>query len=301
MTGWRVGYIVANKMLIDNVTKLNQITFNNVPLFIQDAALKGLELHAKIASSIKAKYKERADLATKKLSAGGFKFTKPDAPFYVFPKRDGLDGEKFTLSLLDKGVAVAPGTSFGDYREHFRISLTAPRRPNRKGLRENLRGIKLMRTAVLGAGKMGVWFAKWCKRKATPLFSLTGNPQKLAKLKEELGVETADFPTAVQGADRVLICVSISSFEEIVKKIAPAVIKGQPVMDISSIKEYPVNIMHKYLKDALVLGTHPVFRSRQHGVRTQSLRSYPNQSRGRSLRQRISSGGSKKKKPTYSS
>jgi aspartate aminotransferase len=126
MTGWRIGYIVANKMLIDNVTKLNQITFNNVPVFIQEAAMKGLELHKQIAENIKAKYKQRADLANKKLSAGGFKFTKPDAPFYVFPKRDGLDGEKFTLSLLDKGVAVAPGTSFGDYREHFRISLTAP-------------------------------------------------------------------------------------------------------------------------------------------------------------------------------
>jgi aspartate/methionine/tyrosine aminotransferase len=44
----------------------------------------------------------------------------------VFPKREGLDGEKFTLNLLDRGVAVAPGTSFGDHREHFRISLTAP-------------------------------------------------------------------------------------------------------------------------------------------------------------------------------
>jgi aspartate aminotransferase len=126
MTGWRIGYIVANKMLIDQVTKLNQITFNNVPVFIQDAALKGLELHKQIAENIKAKYKQRADLASKKLSAAGFKFTKPDAPFYVFPKRDGLDGEKFTLGLLDRGVAVAPGTSFGDYREHFRISLTAP-------------------------------------------------------------------------------------------------------------------------------------------------------------------------------
>jgi aspartate aminotransferase len=126
MTGWRIGYLIANKMLIDNVTKLNQITFNNVPVFIQDAALKGLELHKQIASNIKAKYKQRADLASTKLSAAGFKFTKPDAPFYVFPKLDGLDGEKFTLELLDKGVAVAPGTSFGDYREHFRISLTAP-------------------------------------------------------------------------------------------------------------------------------------------------------------------------------
>jgi aspartate aminotransferase len=126
MTGWRIGYLVANKTLVDNITKLNQITFNNVPVFIQDAALKGLELHKQIASNIKAKYKARADLASKKLKAGGFKFTKPDAPFYVFPKRDGLDGTKFTLDLLDNGVAVAPGSSFGDYPEHFRISLTAP-------------------------------------------------------------------------------------------------------------------------------------------------------------------------------
>ena len=126
MTGWRIGYIVANKAYIDQVVKLNQITFNNVPVFIQEAAIKGMELHAQIASNIKAKYKERADLATSKLKAGGFKFTAPDAPFYVFPKRDGLDGTKFTLDLLDKGVAVAPGSSFGDYPEHFRISLTAP-------------------------------------------------------------------------------------------------------------------------------------------------------------------------------
>jgi aspartate aminotransferase len=126
MTGWRIGYIVANKMLVDQVTKLNQITFNNVPVFIQDAAMKGLEMHKQIADNIKAKYKQRADLASKKLAAAGFKFTAPDAPFYVFPKRDGLDGEKFTLGLLDKGVAVAPGSSFGDYHEHFRISLTAP-------------------------------------------------------------------------------------------------------------------------------------------------------------------------------
>jgi aspartate aminotransferase len=126
MTGWRIGYIVANKPFVDNVTKLNQITFNNVPVFIQEAAMKGMELHAQIASNIKAKYKARADLASKKLKAAGFEFTAPDAPFYVFPRRKGLDGTKFTLNLLDRGVAVAPGSSFGDYPEHFRISLTAP-------------------------------------------------------------------------------------------------------------------------------------------------------------------------------
>ena len=127
MTGWRIGYIVASKELVDKITKLNQITINNVPVFIQEAALKGLEMEKQLATTIKDEYQERAKMASKTLSKAGFQFTEPEAPFYVFPKRKGLDSEKFTLDLLDKGVAVAPGTSFGDYREHFRISLTAPR------------------------------------------------------------------------------------------------------------------------------------------------------------------------------
>jgi aspartate aminotransferase len=127
MTGWRIGYIIANKMLIDNITKLNQITINNVPVFIQAAALKALELQKQIATNIKKEYQERAKMASRILSKAKLEFTEPDAPFYVFPKRRGLDSEKFTLDLLDKGVAVAPGTAFGDYREHFRISLTVPR------------------------------------------------------------------------------------------------------------------------------------------------------------------------------
>jgi aspartate aminotransferase len=127
MTGWRIGYIVASKELVDKITKLNQITINNVPVFIQEAALKGLEMEKQLATTIKDEYQERAKMASKTLAKAGFQFTEPEAPFYVFPKHKGLDSEKFTLDLLDKGVAVAPGTSFGDYREHFRVSLTAPR------------------------------------------------------------------------------------------------------------------------------------------------------------------------------
>jgi aspartate aminotransferase len=127
MTGFRIGYIIGSKQLIDNITKLNQITINNVPVFIQEAALKGLEMQKQIATKIKEEYKMRAKMTTKTLAEAGLSFTEPDAPFYVFPKRPGLNSEKFCLDLLDRGVAVAPGTSFGDYREHFRISLTAPR------------------------------------------------------------------------------------------------------------------------------------------------------------------------------
>jgi aspartate aminotransferase len=127
MTGWRIGYVIANRELIDRIAKLNQITFSNVPVFIQEAALKALGLHDELTKEIKKVYRERAKLASEILSKAKLEFSEPDAPFYVFPRRRGLDSERFALDLLGKGVAVAPGTAFGDYREHFRISLTAPR------------------------------------------------------------------------------------------------------------------------------------------------------------------------------
>jgi aspartate aminotransferase len=126
MTGWRIGYVIANKQLIDRIGKLNQITFSNVPLFIQDAATIALDLKDKLTNQIRNVYSNRAKLASKILSEAKLEFSVPDAPFYIFPRRKGLNSEKFALDLLDKGVAVAPGSSFGDYLEHFRISLTAP-------------------------------------------------------------------------------------------------------------------------------------------------------------------------------
>jgi prephenate dehydrogenase len=125
-----------------------------------------------------------------------------------------------------------------------------------------------MKTAILGAGKMGVWFAKYCKQNGDNVILADRKPEKLAKLQAELKVETTtDFAQAVHGTDRVMICVSISALEETVKKIAPDVHPDQPVMDICSIKEYPVNVMHQHLKTALVLGTHPVFGPGSKGVK----------------------------------
>ena len=127
MTGWRLGYIIANTELVEKLAKLNQITISNVPVFIQEAALKALELGSVIKERIKHEYQERTKLACDILSKSKLEFSEPSAPFYIFPRRSGLDSEKFALKLLDDGVAVAPGTAFGDYREHFRLSLTAPR------------------------------------------------------------------------------------------------------------------------------------------------------------------------------
>jgi prephenate dehydrogenase len=125
-----------------------------------------------------------------------------------------------------------------------------------------------MKTAILGAGKMGIWFTKFCKEKGDSVILADRKKEKLARLGKELGVETtADFTEAVKAADRIMICVSISSFEEVVKKIGPSVRDGQAVMDICSIKEYPVRVMHENINHGLVLGTHPVFGPGSSGVK----------------------------------
>jgi prephenate dehydrogenase len=124
-----------------------------------------------------------------------------------------------------------------------------------------------MKTAVLGTGKMGIWFAKFCKEKGDQVILGGRDQQKLAKIGKELGIETANFVDAVEAADRVTICVSISSFEQVVKQIASVVHEGQVVMDICSIKEFPVKIMHEHIKAGLVLGTHPLFGPGSSGVK----------------------------------
>jgi prephenate dehydrogenase len=127
-----------------------------------------------------------------------------------------------------------------------------------------------MRTAVLGAGKMGVWFVNFCRENGEQVILADRKKEKLVKLGKALDVETADFVDAVKKADNVIICVSIDAFEETVKKIAPSIREGQTVVDICSIKEQPVKIMHQYLGKALVLGTHPVFGPGSHGVKNKA-------------------------------
>ncbi|MCW4051774.1 MAG: aminotransferase class I/II-fold pyridoxal phosphate-dependent enzyme [Candidatus Bathyarchaeota archaeon] len=134
MTGWRIGYAIVNAKLARRMIDLNQHSITNVPVFIQAAAKKALEMKEKIAKEMREIYQNRADLAIKMLSRTKLEFTKPDVPFYLFPRRENLDSESLTLKLLERGVAITPGTSFGNYREHFRMALSVPEQEIKLGL-----------------------------------------------------------------------------------------------------------------------------------------------------------------------
>lgn len=116
-----------------------------------------------------------------------------------------------------------------------------------------------MRVAIIGAGKMGRWFTKFFLDQGASVIVSSRTKEKLLKIKDEFDVEVADNITAVKNADRILICVPIENFEDAVKEIHSYVKPNQVIMDICSIKEVSVDIMHKYITKGTTLGTHPMF------------------------------------------
>ncbi|MEM3123734.1 MAG: aminotransferase class I/II-fold pyridoxal phosphate-dependent enzyme [Nitrososphaerota archaeon] len=137
MTGYRVGYLIAEKELIAKMTSLISLMITCVPEFIQLGALRALDLE-----NVPRKYSEiirvRMETAARELSKLPVTFYRPDGGMYVFPKLnlDDVDITATTLKLLEKkGVAVAPGSIFGGYDSHFRISLGASEESITKGIR----------------------------------------------------------------------------------------------------------------------------------------------------------------------
>ncbi len=117
-----------------------------------------------------------------------------------------------------------------------------------------------MKIAIIGgAGKMGKWLAGFLQKEGHEIIVSDINKDALAALQETLGVVASSSSKAMLEADVVLLAVNIDSFEEAVKEISPSVRSGQIILDVTSIKEKPIDLMHKYLDKATVLGTHPLF------------------------------------------
>ena len=66
----------------------------------------------------------RLDVLAQKSNDLGLDFVIPDGAMYIFARlnKEGFDGVQFANSMLEKGLAVAPGEGFGDYKNFIRIS-----------------------------------------------------------------------------------------------------------------------------------------------------------------------------------
>jgi len=120
MTGYRIGYVIADQVLIDKMASLQALAITNVSEPIQYVALQAL--NADISNN-KKMVKSKIDLLVEKSKELGLQFVKPDGAMYIFAKiKDDFDSTQFVLDLLDDGVALAPGEGFGDYKNFVRIT-----------------------------------------------------------------------------------------------------------------------------------------------------------------------------------
>jgi prephenate dehydrogenase len=128
-----------------------------------------------------------------------------------------------------------------------------------------------LRIAIIGAGKMGRWFTKFFKEEGYSVVVSSRTREKLLALKDEFDVDIAeDNVEAIEGANRVLLCVPLENLEAVLEEIGPHISSKQVVMDICSIKEIPVNLLHKHVKKGIVLGTHPVFGPGAKSIKSQN-------------------------------
>ncbi len=123
MTGYRIGYAVADPSIIDKMSKLQALSLTNVSEPIQYVALQALKSEEAVAENSKI-IKSRLDVLVKIAKDIGLEFIEPDGAMYLFAKTKykDFDATKFSEKLLNHGVAIAPGEGFGDYKEFFRIT-----------------------------------------------------------------------------------------------------------------------------------------------------------------------------------
>lgn len=122
MTGWRLGYALGPEQIISQMTKLHQYGIMSSPTTAQYAAIEALRHGDRDVKKMRDEYDMRRRLVVDAFNEMGLTCFEPLGAFYVFPciKSTGLSSDEFcTRLIMEKHVAVVPGTAFGESGEGF--------------------------------------------------------------------------------------------------------------------------------------------------------------------------------------
>ncbi len=121
---------------------------------------------------------------------------------------------------------------------------------------ENLFLNKNTTIAVIGFGRFGKLLVKILLKYSRAKIILI-SIEKISISHKNLEVKSID---GVKNADVIIPCVPISKFEEVIKQISPLIRKGAIIIDVCSVKMFPVDIMKAYLPDSTqIIASHPMF------------------------------------------
>ena len=134
MTGFRVGYAVANTDIISKMVKLQAVALTSVAEPMQYSALSALE-NNNIRENATI-MKKRLSLISNRLKKMPVSFVEPDGAMYIFARvdHDGFNADQFSEEVLEQGLALTPGSAFGNYPNFLRISAGQPEGMIEEGL-----------------------------------------------------------------------------------------------------------------------------------------------------------------------
>lgn len=122
MTGWRMGYAAGPFEILKEMTKIHQFAIMCAPTTSQYAAIEALKSCDKDVERMLSEYDERRRIIVHGFNKLGLTCIEPKGAFYAFPsiKKTGMTSEEFCEKLLySKGVALVPGTAFGQGGEGY--------------------------------------------------------------------------------------------------------------------------------------------------------------------------------------
>ena len=126
MTGWRLGYVLANEILTKAMNKIHQYVIMSAPTGAQYGAIEAMRHCDNEIETMRQAYMLRRNYIVKAFNDMGLHTFTPQGAFYVFPciKSTGMTSEQFCEELLkDQLVACVPGTAFGEAGEgYIRVS-----------------------------------------------------------------------------------------------------------------------------------------------------------------------------------
>jgi aspartate aminotransferase len=125
MTGYRIGWVVAPKKLVQIMTNVQAQTTSCVPVVLQSAAEGALLGVQSVVESLRLTIQNNRDVLMQELKTfNGIRVTKPDGTFYALPDFRAYGNKSVELSqfLLKKALVVTvPGKEFG-LEGHLRLS-----------------------------------------------------------------------------------------------------------------------------------------------------------------------------------
>ena len=123
MTGWRVGWLVGPKALIDHVERLALNMLYGLPGFIQEAALAALADYDATTETMRTIYRRRLALVANRLAeAPGLSVLRPEAGMFclVDVRRTGHTSYDFAWGLFRRtGVSLLDAAAFGPATQGF--------------------------------------------------------------------------------------------------------------------------------------------------------------------------------------